>query len=45
MRERPGLLFRSALSWATAKVNQINFVTVEASHIDADDPQVIVPYR
>jgi predicted nucleic acid-binding protein len=45
MREHPGLPFQRALTWATARVNQLSFVTVGSAHIAKDDPLVIVPYQ
>jgi predicted nucleic acid-binding protein len=45
IRERPGLSFHRALTWATAIVNRMTYVTVEASQMKRDEPGVVMPYR
>ena len=45
MREHSGLAFQRALTWATARVNQLNFVTTESAQFGKNDPLVIVPYH
>ena len=45
MRDHPGLAFQRALTWATARVNQLNFVTTESAQLTKNDPLVIVPYQ
>jgi predicted nucleic acid-binding protein len=44
-RQRPGLAIHRALTWATAIVNRMPYVTVEATHIGRDEPGVVMPYR
>jgi predicted nucleic acid-binding protein len=45
MLPRPTLPFDRALTWATANVNQIAYVTVDPEHIAKDDANVTMPYR
>jgi predicted nucleic acid-binding protein len=45
MRERPGLAIHRALTWATAIVNRMPYVTVEGTHLNRDEPGVVMPYR
>lgn len=45
MRQHSGLPLQRALTWATANVNQLRFVTADADHIDKDDANVVLPYR
>jgi predicted nucleic acid-binding protein len=45
IRERPGLTFHRALTWATAIVNRMTYVTVETTHMKRDEPGVMTPYR
>lgn len=41
---RPGLPFHRALTWATARVNQMAYVTADKSFVHADDKAVLIPY-
>lgn len=45
MRGHSGLTFQRALTWATARVNQLSFVTTEIGPAAKHDPLVIVPYQ
>jgi len=45
VRLKPGLPLNSALTWASANVNQLLYVTVDASHVAKDDRNVTLPYR
>ena len=45
MQQRPGLPYHRALSWATAIVNQLTFLTNDAAHVTPDDRNVVLPYR
>jgi predicted nucleic acid-binding protein len=45
MHERSGLPLQRALTWATANVNQLRFVTADAAHVNTDDTNVLLPYR
>lgn len=45
MSKRPGLAIHRALTFATARVNRIPYVTVEATHLARDEPGVVMPYR
>lgn len=45
MSERPGLAIHRALTFATAKVNRMPYVTVEAGHFERNEPGVLMPYR
>jgi len=45
MQGHAGLPFHRALTWATARLNQLPYVTVDASCIAKDDRNVVVPYR
>ena len=44
IRDRSGLPFHRALTWATALVNQLTYVTVDKTFIRAGDKGVLVPY-
>ncbi len=44
IHERPGLPFHRALTWATALVNQMTYVTVDKSFVLTKDKGVQVPY-
>lgn len=43
--QRPGLPLARALTWASAVVNQVVFVTVDPQHVGKGDPNVTMPYR
>jgi hypothetical protein len=45
MHGHAGLPFHRALTWGTARLNQMPYVTVDASCIAKDDRNVVVPYR
>lgn len=45
MHQRSGLPLLRALTWATANVNQLRFVTADAAHLNEDDTNVVLPYR
>lgn len=45
MQAHEGLRFHRALNWATARSNQLVFVTAEAEHLPPRDDGVAVPYR
>jgi predicted nucleic acid-binding protein len=45
MHGHAGLPFHRALTWATARVNQLPYVTVDTSCIAKDERNVVVPYR
>jgi len=45
MRARPGLLLDRALTWASANVNQIVYVTVDPAFVMDTDANVAMPYR
>lgn len=42
--ERPGLPFHCALTWATAVVNQIPYVTSDATFVRKTEKGVLLPY-
>lgn len=42
---RKGLPFHRALTWATAIVNQVTYVTVDAAFVKEGDKGVLVPYK
>lgn len=44
IRDRSGLPFHRALTWATALVNQIAYVTVDTTFVRDADKGVLVPY-
>lgn len=44
IRDRPGLPFHRALTWATAMVNQATYVTVDKTFVRDADKAVLVPY-
>jgi predicted nucleic acid-binding protein len=44
MTARPGLALPHALTWASARVNQLVFMTNEARWITPADVNVVVPY-
>lgn len=45
VRARPGLAMHRALTWATAIVNRMPYVTVEGTYMGRDEPGVVMPYR
>ena len=45
MHGHPGLPFHRALTWATARLNQLPYVTVDASCIARNERNVVMPYR
>lgn len=45
MQERPGLDLNRGLIWATAIVNKLDYLTVNAGQIAATDARVVIPYR
>lgn len=45
IHERPGLTFHRALTWGTAIVNRMSYVTVEGAHLKREEPGVVMPYR
>ena len=45
MSARPGLRLDRALTWASANVNQIVYVTVDPAHVARTDNNVAMPYR
>jgi predicted nucleic acid-binding protein len=45
LHDHAGLPFHRALTWATARLNQLPYVTVDASCIAKDDRNVVLPYR
>lgn len=45
MENQPRLAFHRALSWATARLNHLAYVTVDASHLPEADIRIVVPYR
>jgi predicted nucleic acid-binding protein len=45
MQKKPGLASNRALAWASARVNQLPFVTSDPKHIVATDTDVVMPYR
>ena|SRR5882672_2080295 len=44
IRDRPGLPFHRALTWATALVNQLIYITADARFVRDNDKGVLVPY-
>jgi predicted nucleic acid-binding protein len=44
IQERHGLPFHRALTWATARVNQLTYVTAENRFVRSTDKGVLVPY-
>lgn len=44
IQERPGLPFHRALTWGTAVVNQIPFVTADGSFMAKGEKGVLIPY-
>ncbi len=40
-----GLTLSRSLTWASARVNQLRFVTSDPRNLATDDPQVLVAYR
>jgi len=44
MQGHAGLPLARALTWATARVNQLSFVTTDPKHLPGDDPQVMLAY-
>lgn len=45
MRRKPGLALDRALTWASATVNQLAYVTVNPEFVAKSDPNVTMPYR
>jgi predicted nucleic acid-binding protein len=45
MTARPGLALPHALTWASANVNQLVYVTTDARWVTQADSNVVVPYR
>lgn len=45
IRARPGLPFHRALTWGTALVNQIPYMTVDRSFIAKGEKGVLIPYE
>ncbi|HEU0202767.1 MAG TPA: PIN domain-containing protein [Burkholderiaceae bacterium] len=45
IRERNGIAFHRAITWATAIINQMDFVTVDPEHVLSTDTRVVMPYR
>lgn len=44
MERKPGLALPRALTWASAVVNQLEFVTDDETHVARSDRQVLLPY-
>jgi predicted nucleic acid-binding protein len=44
-QQKPGLPSNRALTWASANVNQLVYLTVDPSHVEAGDRNLVVPYR
>ena len=44
-QRKPGLSVAQALTWASAQVNQLVYVTADARHVAPSDRNVVVPYR
>jgi predicted nucleic acid-binding protein len=45
MTERPGLALAHALTWASANVNQLVYLTTDARWVTKTDSNVVVPYK
>ena len=45
LQDRSGLAMPRALTWASANVNQLCFVTADGHHIIKTDRNVVLPYR
>jgi hypothetical protein len=45
MSTHPGLDLPHALTWASANVNQLVFVTTQARWVTRADSNVVVPYK
>ncbi len=45
VQSHPGLSQPRALTWATARVNQLRLVTADPAHVGAADEFVLLPYR
>ena len=45
LTNRPGLALPHALTWASANVNHLVFVTTDAHWVGKADSTVVVPYR
>ncbi len=45
MNARPGLPLHRALTWATARVNRLTLLTVDARDLKKNEPGVELPYR
>ncbi len=44
LQDRPGLPFHRALTWATALVNQMTYVTVDNGFVGKDEKGILIPY-
>lgn len=45
MQAQRRLPYHRALTWATARVNQLRFVTVDPTDLPRHDPQIEIPYE
>jgi len=45
MQRKPGLPMSRALTWASANVNQLSFLTNDSAGVASGDANVVVPYR
>jgi predicted nucleic acid-binding protein len=45
MQAKPGLTLPRGLTWATAVVNQLVYLTADAAHVTKQDSNTIVAYR
>jgi hypothetical protein len=45
MQHKSGLPLGCALTWASARVNQLPYVTVDPTHVARADLNVVLPYR
>jgi predicted nucleic acid-binding protein len=45
MQNKSGLPLGCALTWASARVNQLPYVTVDPTHVARADLNVVLPYR
>lgn len=44
-QRKPGLALQRALTWATANVNQVAYLTTDPAHVDRADTHVVLPDR
>lgn len=44
MLERPSLSISRAMTWASANINQLSFITTDGRHITPNDKNVVVAY-